>query len=104
VGSSFRSVNIGPHLQKIVNKASPNLKTPKLDLFIKPEDILFPLKAGDELFIDAPDAKPIPHMQFRFNIVLNEVDIIEGEPLIETMSSMINEVEVLVPKFKSLII
>ena len=97
-------MNIGAYLQQVMNKESPNLNIPKLDLFIKPKDILFPLKAGDELFSDAPGAKPIPHMQFRFNIVLNETGIIEGEQLIEVVQSMINEVEILVPQFQPLII
>ncbi|MBI2039932.1 hypothetical protein HYT18_02570 [Candidatus Microgenomates bacterium] len=103
VGSSFGSMDIGKHLQVSTTKAFPDLKVPAIPLFIKPADILFPLKVGDELFIDGPDAKPIPNMQFRFNIVLNEPGIIEGEILIETIQSMINEVESLVPKFESLI-
>jgi len=103
VGSSFGSMDIGAHLQESMNRAFPDLKVPAIPLFIKPADILFPLKAGDELFVDGPDAEPIPNMQFKFNIVLNELGIIEGEPLIDTIQSMINEVEGLASKFKSLV-
>lgn len=103
VGSSFGSMDIGAHLQESINKALPDLKVPAIPLFIKPADMLFPLKVGDELFSDGPDAKPISHMQFKFNIVVNEPGIIEGESLTEIIQSMIDEVENLVPKFQRLV-
>lgn len=100
VGSSFGSMDIGAHMQSSMKKAFPDLDVPNIPLFLKPADILFPLKIGDELFIDGPDAKPIPDMQFKFNIVLNEPGIIEGEPLIEVLQSMIASVEELISTFK----
>lgn len=102
VGSSFGSVDVGAHMQASMRKTFPDLDIPAIPLFLKPADILFPLKAGDELFIDGPDAKPIPNMQFKFNIVLNESGVVEGEPLIEALQSMIDAVDSLVPMFAPL--
>lgn len=104
VGSSFLSVDIGAHLEELINAISTDIKFPRVPFLIKPSNISFPLKVGDELFVDAPNAKPIPHMQFKFNVVLNEPGVIEGEPLLEVVSSMIKCVEDLIPKFQSLII
>jgi hypothetical protein len=62
-GSAFQSVNIGPHLGREMQKqlastplASKLSELPPLDLFLRPADRLVPLKQGDELFIDAPEA------------------------------------------------
>jgi len=31
---------------------------------------MFPLKAGDQLFTDLPDAKPNEHLKFRFDVAI----------------------------------
>ncbi len=54
-------------------------------VFFRPADNLFPLKAGDELFIDAVDAEVNEKMQFRFNVALNEPGITDGKPSLETI-------------------
>lgn len=102
VGASFGSMDIGKHLQKSTTEAFPDINTPAIPLFIKPADDLFPLKVGDELFVDGPNAKPIPDMQFKFDIVLNEPGIVEGEPLIKVLQTMIDSIDSLVPMFKTL--
>jgi hypothetical protein len=33
---------------------------------------MFPLKAGDELFTDVPDARPNKHLKFRFEVAISE--------------------------------
>ena len=99
VGSSFGSVDIGAHMQELMKTSFPNFDMPEMPVFIKPADILFPLKYGDELFIDAPDAKPISNMKFRFNLVLNEPGIVEGKPITGLVQSMIAEVENLITIF-----
>lgn len=102
VGSSFGSVDLGAHVTALMRETVPDQNIPYLSAFFKPADNLFPLKVGDELFIDGPDAKPNPEMQFKFEIVLNEPDIVEGESLIKTINSMIDDVGDLIPKFESL--
>lgn len=99
VGSSFGSIDIGAQMRELMKKTFSKFDMPEMPLFIKPADILFPLEIGDELFVDAPDAKPISNMQFRFNIVLNEPGIIEGDPLMKLLQSMIDTVENLIPIF-----
>lgn len=100
VGSAFRSVDIGAHMHATMKKSVPDQNIPSIHFFVKPANNLFPLKQGHELFIDGPDAVEIPEMQFKFDIVLNEIGILEGEALTEVLHSMIEEVEKLIPTFK----
>lgn len=98
VGSRFRSMDIGAHmmahLEKLVGRAMPSMP-----VFFKPADPLCPLKVGDELFIDAPDAEPNPKMQFAFDVALNEPQIIQAEPLIETVHQLAGLVDSIVGQF-----
>lgn len=104
VGSSFGSFDVGAHMHELIKKSFPNHDFPSIPLFLRPADKLFPLKAGDELFSDAPEAQEIPDMQFRFEILLNEPGVVEGEILTEVLKSMIEEVDKLVPILKSQIL
>lgn len=99
VGSTFGSVDIGALLVAQMRKFMKDDDIPEMPLFIRPADNLFPLKRGDQLFIDSPHAELSPQMQFRFEVVLNEKGVAEGQPVISTMESMINEVEKLIPIF-----
>ncbi len=63
VGSAFRSLNIGPIMGALFEKTAGRT-IPALDAFLRPAGNLFPLSAGDELFVDAPDAFPNDKMQF----------------------------------------
>lgn len=101
--SEFNSVDIGPHLRESMRKLMPDsADMPSFSLNIKPADNLLPLKIGDELFIDEPDAKELPDMQFRIdvNIVFNDLVITGGTTLLSTLASMIQEVEKLIPIFE----
>jgi hypothetical protein len=100
VGSSFGSMDLGAHLQDSMQRNFPHLQVPAMPFFVKPAENLFPLKAGDELFSDIPDAKPVPTMQFKFDIVIHEPDIIEGEPVVEMLQGMIDAVTSLIPIFE----
>jgi hypothetical protein len=104
VGSSFQSVDIGPIVQRGLEAFADigNLGFPSL--FLRPADRLYPLKAGDELFIDAPNAKVNEKLQFRFDVALSEPQVIEGEPLLETLHQMVDLVDKLVPIFEPLLV
>ncbi len=65
VGSMFQSLNLGAHISKIMADSFPGKRFPALSAFFKPANVLFPLKMGDKLFIDAPDAEPNENLQFR---------------------------------------
>jgi len=77
----------------MMKKMFPGKDLPAISAFFQPADVLFPLKEGDKLFIDAPDAEVNEQMQFRFNVALNEPGIIEGKPLLETVHQLTTLVE-----------
>jgi hypothetical protein len=101
VGSNFQSVNIGPVLIEGLREASKGLgmKIPDMPLYVKPQDTLFPLKVGDELFTDLPDATE-KAIDFRFNIGLSVTGVIEKEPLLATLNDLHNLVSNTIPQFK----
>jgi hypothetical protein len=100
VGSSFRSVDIGPHMARIVKDIFP-AEFAMPSLFIRPADNLFPLEAGKELFIDAVDAEPNEKMQFRFDVAVNEPGVIEGKPILETLVQLSDRINGVVESFRS---
>jgi hypothetical protein len=99
VGSYFQSMNIGAYMSAQMRKKS-TFPVPKVDLYIKPADNLFPLETGKELFIDAVDAEVVKEIDFRFNIVLSETGIVEGAPLIETLNGFYDTVSKTILLFK----
>ncbi len=103
--SSLKSVDLGPDMLERMKKSIPNLGFPEFSLPVQPADNLFPLEVSDELYDAGLDAEENQKIRFEFNpnIIFNEQGIIEGKPLIETIQSMIDEVENLVPKFESLV-
>lgn len=106
VGSQFRSVDIGGDaeraLQKAMAKAPPEMRftIPKISLFLNPADRQWPLKAGNQLFADGPDAKVDENRQFRFEVAFGESKIIEGEPIIETLQHMADLIDSLIGSFR----
>jgi hypothetical protein len=101
VGSAFNSVNIGPVLGRSMEKwwKEKGFDLPKVDLFLKPADRLFPLKPGMELFVDAPNAEPNSDVQFRVDVAFGETDIVNGAALIDTLQAMVSRVEQLLAQF-----
>jgi hypothetical protein len=79
VGGSFQSVGIGSILRRMLPEG---FKDVKIELGLKPADTHCPLKVGDELFIDAPDAEVDENMPFGLDVALNKPGIIQGKPLI----------------------
>jgi hypothetical protein len=109
VGSSrFGSVNVAPAMQRVID-ADPNwpewAKGVTLpNIFLRPAETLFPLKAGAELFIDLPDAEANEKLDFRFEVAFGEPQICEGQPIVETLQHMADLVDSLVSSFKSLLV
>ena len=104
VGSSFQSVDLGAYMMASMRKMpgfSERMRAnmPDLSVFLKPADNLFPLRVGEELFIGSADDEENPNMQFRFNVLLNEPGVVDGEPVAEVLSAMIAEVERIGPLF-----
>jgi len=98
VGSKFGSVNIAPMIMRdIVTMMTRHLPegqaVPTFDLFLNPADVLFPLKVGDQLFVDLPDAEINEKMQFRFDVALSESRIVEARSLMELLIQLTKLVE-----------
>jgi len=107
VGSQMRSVDLGAHMASLMKK-STGIEFPAISAFFRaaPTDPLAPfepLKAGEELFIDGPDAEPNEHMQFRFEVSLSEPGVLQGEPIIEALHQMVDLVDHLIPTFGPLL-
>lgn len=86
VGSMFQRMNLAPFLTAIMHKHLPGMKAFSApDYFVKPADPLFPLKVGDELFVDAPDAEVHKDMQFTFGVALSEPQVVEAKSLMELL-------------------
>jgi hypothetical protein len=104
VGSAFRSLDIGGHVVRKMAKDNPHLgDIPALSAFFKPADRMCPIKIGDELFIDMPDAEVDQEMQFRFELAFNEPQISEGEPILERLAQMLVTVDNLLTRFAPLL-
>jgi hypothetical protein len=109
VGSAFRSVNLGAHMWPAMQRSIRELLgnneavVPVLDAYFRPADRLCPLKEGDELFIDAPDAEVNEKMDFRFDVALGEPQVIQGEPLVETIHHLADFVDNIATQFGSLL-
>lgn len=101
VGSSYGGVNvIDAIMKRTIEKMWPDSTRPKFDLFVKPADKLCPLKAGDELFIDVPEAEFNDELQFRFTVSFNELGVAEAKPVGETLKNFGELVSNTVASFK----
>ncbi len=96
VGSQAAGVNLGQLMASHLSGAFPAgavATFESMNIFLNPADKGFPLKAGFELYVGAVDEKPNPKQQFRFTVALNEIGVVEGKPLIETVHQLTNLVE-----------
>jgi hypothetical protein len=108
VGSAYRSLDLGAVVWQTMKKSLAGrpeadnfakMEVPRL--FLKPADRLFPLKVGDELFIDSPDAEVNDKVQFRFDIALGEPEAdVNGDPLVETLQKLVDVVESTTRRFE----
>lgn len=105
IGSEFHSMDVSPLLLRMLRGMLPDqtpLPTmPAINLL--PENRLFPLKAGDILFTDLPDAEVKQNMPFTFEVAFGEPGILEGDPLLETLQHMTDLVDNLILSFRSLL-
>jgi hypothetical protein len=106
IGSQFSSVDVGGDaergLREAMAKGPPEMRfaIPKINLFIRPADRQWPLKAGNPLFVDGPDAEVDQNRLFRFEVAFGESKIAEGEPIIETLQHMADLVDSLIGSFR----
>jgi hypothetical protein len=114
VGSVFQSVDLGGYGFRSMLKALPPdspmrpalaeiLETNPPQAFFNHADRTFPLKVGEVLFIDGPDSEVDEEMQFRFEVALSEPNIIDGEPLIESLQAIADVVGDVIGQFARLL-
>ncbi len=94
-GSQMTGLNIGHLIAQDIKSFSPekDLQVPKINMFLRPADTGFPLKAGSELYIGAVDEQPDPKQEFRIRIALNEPGIIDEQDILETVKQFVEEVD-----------
>jgi len=94
-GAAFRSINFGAIISEMVGG-----NFPIIDAYFRPTDNMCPLKAGDSLYVDAPDAEVHQDDYFRFDVALNEPGIIEGKPLLEALVQFRDRVNSIIEGFR----
>jgi hypothetical protein len=87
VGSAYQGFDAGALMIQRLRQATGR-DIPEVSVYLTPADNLFPLKVGDELFIDAPDAELNEKMQFRFDVALNEPGVVEGKPVLPLVQQL----------------
>jgi len=110
IGAALRGVDFGPFVHRIAKEQVakgkwnrdlvPDMMPP---FFVRPQDKMCPLKAGDELFIDIADAEPMSNMRFIFDIALAQPGVVDGEPLIETLEQFAQLVNKTVLDFRPML-
>jgi hypothetical protein len=106
VASKWQRMDIMPAVLAIVDKSrGPEDKiTANLGQLHLAGDIAGPLKVGDELFIDGPDAEPNDKITFDFAVCIYEPDIFPNAvPLLETVEKLYRNVENMIPWFASVL-
>jgi len=99
VGSHAAGIHLGQlmaHQFRDTFPAEAAAAFESMNVYLNPADKGFPLKAGFELYIGAVDEQLNPKQQFRFEVALNETGIIEGKPLLETVTGFAVQVESIV--------
>jgi hypothetical protein len=100
VGSAFKGVNIAALAGRAFSDL-PDIQVPAF--WLRPQDRMCPLKAGDEIFADLPDAEPDENVQFAFGVAFSEPKISECEPMLETLQQMADLVDGLLTAFVPLL-
>ncbi|HEY6804810.1 MAG TPA: hypothetical protein VI306_14645 [Pyrinomonadaceae bacterium] len=70
----------------------------RVQLFLKPSKPIYPLQKDTKLFVDVPDAEINLDDKFRFDVTLNEPQVVEGEPIGQTLIKLRNAVKVVIDK------
>jgi hypothetical protein len=101
VGSVFTSFDVAHYMSRQIGE--PGLSSGPSVFIGVTEPRPVPLKAGDIVFTDRPDAEPDEQQQFRFAVAFSEPGIAEGETVIETLKQMTDLVGGLLPSFRRLL-
>jgi hypothetical protein len=100
IASHYSSMNVMPVLARTITEGTTDPSFAQMQaalqempgLWLRPSS-LEPLKAGDDLFTDAPDAPADPKVQFNIDIAIHEPGVADGDPLLPTLQQMAERVD-----------
>jgi len=96
VGSCAAGMHLGQLMARLSASSFPRaavVAMKEMSGFLMPADKGFPLRPGFELYVGAPNERPDPDQQFRFNVALNEPGVIDSKSLLETLHQLTTSVE-----------
>lgn len=106
VGSAFHSMDIGPSLRSMAQKnmrglaGFEDIEIPLFEMVVHPTDRMCPLKVGDVLYFDAPEAEMHEDMKFSFQVAFGELGVTDGEPVGELCRQSIDLIDNLIGSFE----
>lgn len=103
VGAAYRSLTLdfGAGLRRLI----PDSEIPELPLSLSPEDRLFPLQDGEEVFRIMAAARSSDDLnpQFAFDVAFGDGDIVQGESLVPTLQRIVEMVVQIMETFRPLL-
>lgn len=108
--TSLRSLDINQHRANVSHGGSAIVESRGQHFVVRiaearhiaPQTRVFPLKAGDVLLVDPPDAKIDENIDFRFDVAFNEPGIADGDPILGTFNQSLNLVREIIDSFAQL--
>jgi len=90
-GPLFSGVDVSGDFQNTFREMGVGSEIP--EIFLVPTDKLFPLKVGDELYIEPLDKEMVENRRFAIDVSISAPAIVECEPAIKTLRDMTNLVD-----------
>jgi hypothetical protein len=107
VGARFEGVTIPmsrPPAPWITDEIWNAMVQAASQIYLQPPDRMFPLKDGDVLMRnEIGELDPDYHPQFRFGIAFGQGEVVQGEPVLETINQLIGAAEEVVELFAGLL-
>lgn len=109
-GSSYKAFNAAAGVHKGMEewltrlRGHPVMLKPFEFMLSTKGEIMCPLKAGDVLLIDLPDAELKEDMKFTIDVAFNEPGVVEGKAVIETIQQLADLVRHTTTLFKPYLI
>jgi hypothetical protein len=105
VGAAYHSVDIGSLMAEQM-RALTGWDIPEIALGVRPADKLFPLNERQEVFkvVSAARVPNVTHNpKFTFEIAFGDDEVVKGEPMLPTLSNLVEFVSNLIEKFRPLL-
>jgi hypothetical protein len=102
VGMAYQSTTMpfpASALEGFSEKGAEMLSRMMGEIWIRPADRLFPIKVGDELVGYPLDQKPKEHPKVKLEVSFGQGEIVEGEPILETLRQLVGVTDQTVQSF-----